>query len=75
VGGAGGSGAISISAGVRVLLTARLVDFRRDLHCLSALVAERQGEGPFSGAVIVFRTSAQIGSRTRSEMAAVWWGR
>jgi hypothetical protein len=58
-----------------VLVTARVVDYLIVLHCLSALVAERQGEGPFSGAVIVFRTSAQIGSRTRSEMAAVWWGR
>jgi transposase len=47
---------ISIPSGVRVLLAARPVDFRKGSHGLAALAAEVLGEDPFSGAVLVFRS-------------------
>jgi transposase len=47
---------ISIPAGVRVLLAARPVDFRKGPHGLAAVASEALGEDPFSGAVIVFRS-------------------
>ena len=47
---------ISIPAGVRVLLAARPVDFRKGPHGLAAVASEVLGEDPFSGAVIVFRS-------------------
>jgi transposase len=47
---------ISIPAGVRVLLAARPVDFRKGSHGLAALAGEVLGEDPFSGAIIVFRS-------------------
>ena len=46
---------ISVPPGVRVLLAARPVDFRKGAHGLAALAAEALGQEPFSGAVIVFR--------------------
>ena len=46
---------ISVPAGVRILLAARPVDFRRGAHALAALASEVLGEDPFSGAVLVFR--------------------
>jgi transposase len=46
---------IAIPPGLRVLLAARPVDFRKGPHGLAALAAEVLGENPFSGAVIVFR--------------------
>jgi transposase len=46
---------ISVPPGVRVLLAARPVDFRKGSHGLAALAAEVLGEDPFSGAVMVFR--------------------
>ena len=46
---------ISVPAGVRILLAARPVDFRRGAHALAALAAEALGEDPFSGVVLVFR--------------------
>ena len=46
---------ISVPAGVRILLAARPVDFRRGAHALAALSAETLGEDAFSGAVLVFR--------------------
>lgn len=46
---------ISIPPGVRVLLAARPVDFRKGPHGLAALAAEVLGEDPFSGVVLVFR--------------------
>ena len=46
---------ISVPAGVRILLAARPVDFRRGAHALAALAAEVLGEDPFSGTVLVFR--------------------
>ena len=46
---------ISVPPGVRVLLAARPVDFRKGSHGLAALAAEVLGEDPFSGAVVVFR--------------------
>lgn len=47
---------ISIPAGVRVLLAARPVDFRKGPHGLAAVASEALGEDPFFGAVIVFRS-------------------
>ena len=47
---------ITPPAGARVLLAARLVDFRKGAHSLAALAAEVLGEDPFSGAVLVFRS-------------------
>lgn len=55
MGGAGVCGVISVPAGVRILLAAQPVDFRRGPHALAALAAEALGEDPFSGAVLVFR--------------------
>lgn len=46
---------ISIPSGVRVLLAARPVDFRKGAHGLAALASEVLGEDPFSGVVIVYR--------------------
>ena len=46
---------ISVPAGVRVLLAAQPVVFRRGAHALAALAAEVLREDPFSGAVVVFR--------------------
>jgi transposase len=46
---------ISISAGVRILLAIRPVDFRKGAHSLAALAQEALSEDPFSGAVIVYR--------------------
>jgi transposase len=46
---------ISIPAGVRVLVAARPVDFRKGPHGLAALAAEVLNEDPFSGTVIIFR--------------------
>ena len=46
---------ISIPTGVRVLLAAQPVDFRKGPHGLAALAAEVLGEDPFSGVVLVFR--------------------
>ena len=46
---------ITVPAGVRILLAARPVDFRRGAHALAALAAETLGEDPFSGTVLVFR--------------------
>lgn len=47
---------ITIPAGVRVLVAARPVDFRKGPHGLAALAAEVLGEDPFSGTVLVFRS-------------------
>jgi transposase len=46
---------IAVPAGVRILLAARPVDFRRGAHALAASAAEVLGEDPFSGVVLVFR--------------------
>ncbi len=46
---------ISVPAGVRILLAAHPVDFRRGAHALAALAAAVLGEDPFSGTVLVFR--------------------
>ena len=46
---------ISIPAGVRVLVAARPVDFRKGSHGLAALATEVLNEDPFSGTVIIFR--------------------
>ena len=46
---------ITVPSGVRVLVAAKPVDFRRGAHGLAALAAEFLGEDPFCGAVLVFR--------------------
>ena len=67
---------ISVPAGVRILLAARPVDFRRGAHALAALAAETLGEDPFSGTVLAFR--ARRGDRVKillwdtSGLVLVW---
>ena len=46
---------IAIPSGVRVLIATRPVDFRKGMDGLAALVKERLGADPFSGAIFVFR--------------------
>ena len=48
---------ITPPAGARVLLAARPVGFRKGAHSLAALAAEALREDPFSGAVLVLRSS------------------
>lgn len=47
---------IAPSAGARILLATKPVDFRKGAHSLAALAAEMLGTDPFSGAVLVFRS-------------------
>ena len=47
---------IAPPAGARILLATKPVDFRKGAHSLAALAAEALGAGPFSGAVLVFRS-------------------
>ncbi len=47
---------INLPAGVRILLAAQPVDFRKGAHGLAALAQEVLAEDPFSGAVIVYRS-------------------
>ncbi len=47
---------IALSAGARILLATKPVDFRKGAHGLAALAAEVLGENPFSGVVLVFRS-------------------
>ena len=42
-------------AGVRVLIAAKPVDFRKGMDGLAALAKERLAEDPFSGTVLIFR--------------------
>ena len=44
-----------VPAGVRVLIAARPVDFRKGMDGLAALAREKLGQDPFSGIVLVFR--------------------
>jgi transposase len=44
-----------VPAGVRVLIAARPVDFRKGMDGLAALARENLGQDPFSGTVLVFR--------------------
>jgi transposase len=46
---------ITVSAGVRVLVATRPVDFRKGADGLAALVREALGADPFSGTIYVFR--------------------
>ena len=46
---------ISIPAGVRIVIAARPIDFRKGAHSLAALASELLSEDPFSGVVIIFR--------------------
>ena len=47
---------IAPSAGARILLATKPVDFRKGAHSLAALAVEVLGADPFSGAVLVFRS-------------------
>jgi transposase len=47
---------ITIPSGVRVLVAARPVDFRKGGEGLAALVRQALGENPFSGTIFVFRS-------------------
>ena len=46
---------IAVSAGLRVLVATRPVDFRRGTDSLAALAREVLGEDPFGGTILVFR--------------------
>jgi transposase len=46
---------IVASAGIRVLVATKPVDFRKGLEGLAALVREAMGGDPFNGTVYVFR--------------------
>ena len=47
---------ITLSAGTRILVATKPVDFRKGAHGLAAFAAEVLGEDPFSGVVLVFRS-------------------
>jgi len=49
---------IVVSAGVRVLIATKPVDFRKGADGLIAIVREALGEDPFSETIFVFRSSA-----------------
>jgi len=46
---------ITVPAGVRVLIAAKPVDFRKGADGLVALVRETLREDPFSGVIVIFR--------------------
>jgi transposase len=46
---------IGVPAGVRILVAAKPVDFRRGADALVALVRETLGQDPFGGTLFVFR--------------------
>jgi transposase len=47
---------ITVSAGIRVLVATKPVDFRKGGDGLAALVREALDEDPFSGTIFVFRS-------------------
>jgi transposase len=47
---------IVVPAGVKVLVAAKPVDFRKGGDGLAALVREALGEDPFSGTIFIFRS-------------------
>ena len=47
---------IAVSAGVKVLVATKPVDFRRGADGLVALVREQLGHDPFSGTIFIFRS-------------------
>jgi len=47
---------ITVSAGIRVLVASRPVDFRRGADSLAALVREQLKHDPFSGTIFIFRS-------------------
>jgi transposase len=46
---------MALSGGVRVLIAAKPVDFRKGANGLAALAKEVLAQDPFSGAILVFR--------------------
>jgi transposase len=46
---------IAVSAGLKVLVATKAIDFRKGMDGLAALVKEHLGADPFSGTVFVFR--------------------
>ena len=67
------------SAGARILLATRPIDFRKGAHGLAALAQEVLAEDPFSGAVIVWRskradrvkTAVDLGHRPVSRASVI----
>src|SRR3954470_17111209 len=53
--GAAGAGVIAVPPGVRILLAARPVDFRKGMDGLAALVQQALRADPFAGDVFIFR--------------------
>jgi transposase len=51
-----GNDMIAVSAGVRILVATRPVDFRRGADSLAALVCEQLRQDPFSGTLFIFRS-------------------
>jgi transposase len=47
---------ITVPAGIRVLVAANPVDFRRGADSLAALVREQLRHDPFSGTIFIFRS-------------------
>ena len=52
---------IAVPAGVKVLIAAKPVDFRKGGDGLAALVREALGEDPFSGTIFIFRSKRAEG--------------
>src|SRR4051794_7873217 len=53
--GGAGAGVIAVPPGVRILLAARPVDFRKGMDGLAALVQQALRADPFAGEVFIFR--------------------
>ena len=47
---------IAASAGVKIMVATKPVDFRKGADGLAALVREQLGDDPFSGTIFVFRS-------------------
>ena len=59
---------ITVPAGVRVLVAAKPVDFRKGADGLVALVREALREDPFSGVIVIFR------AKRADRLKIVTWG-
>jgi transposase len=58
--------------GVRILLAARPVDFRKGMDGLAALVQQALRADPFAGDLFIFRAKRADGSRSWSTTAPAW---
>ena len=61
---------IAVPPGVRILLAARPVDFRKGMDGLAALVQQALRADPFAGEVFVFRPKPESTSTTLSSATA-----